>query len=676
MPALLQDIKKGKTQTSVDFVNRAFKESKTHMQNLYRNWALTLAWWRGDQNVDFSTTTSRFYKNTKSPWQARVIANKMLPLVRQQVSRMSQSSPAWVVDPATSDEEDIQVAHTSTKVMQSEWKKLEMDLLLLRALYWQETTGSAFMKVIWDADSGDEISVQTKNIEVELLDQLAEQMGFEAPPELITLNQGMINVSVVPSFNLIVDPTAAVWKETSYCIESNLRTMDWVTEHHGNKWSEKLSETNEAELFLYPYSYSASGERLPKKGVLVQDFMVKHTKKFPNGQHLVMADDQVLHKSDLPFDHGKLPYAHFISIYDPSSFWGTCVAEQVRSSQARYNRLLSGIVDHINLTSKVQWLIPREARCSQITNKPGQNIEFNGRFPPVQTQPRPIPAYVERTLERTDNDMQDISSLHRVSQGQNEPGVRSAKAIQSLQGSDDEVFGPNLAFYNQALKNVGELVIKTIYQFADEERIAETVGEFNEQEVTTFTNADLVGRSQGDYFKVRLKMASVQTMSRTARESQVGNLLELGVLHPERDRDAILGLIGMSDSLSVFDQYAAERMRQWKEVERIIAGEQVAPVFGENHRVHIDSIKKFISSGRRNTIDPKQLQAVQQHMVAHMQMMAKEMQLEANLMGVNDGTSPDTRTNGTPSSGRTSPGGRSGSQAGSRRPQNNRVRSS
>ena len=127
MTASLQEIKKSKSQTSVDFVEKAFRESKPHMQNLYRQWALTIAWYGGEQNVDFSSTSHQFYKNTKHPWQARLVANKMLPLVRQQVARMSQTKPAWIVDPATSDEEDIQIANTSTKILQSEWQKLEMD---------------------------------------------------------------------------------------------------------------------------------------------------------------------------------------------------------------------------------------------------------------------------------------------------------------------------------------------------------------------------------------------------------------------------------------------------------------------------------------------------------------------------------------------------------------------
>ena len=671
MPVSLNDIKKNNKDSSIDFVNNAYNDSKTYMQNLYRQWALNLAWFRGDQNVDFSTSRSQFVKNTKNPWQARIVANKILPLVRQQVARLADPRPTWIVDPATSDEEDIQIANTSTKVLQAEWIKLGLDLLLLRTLFWQETTGSAFMKVVWDPDAGDEFQAVTQNVEADLLRQMSEMMGVEAPPDLVTLNQGEMNVSVVPAFNLIIDPVSAVFDESPYAIESNLRTIDWITDRYGNKWKGKLTETSEAEIFLYPYTYNANGDRMPKHGVLVQELTVKKGKRFKDGQHLVVADGEVLHFGKLPFDHGKLPYAPFLSIYDPSSSWGTCAAEQIRPQQARYNRILSGIVDHINLTAKVQWLTHASAKCNQITNKPGQNIIWHGNIAPTQTQPKALPAYVERTLSRTEDDMQDTASLHRVSQGQNEPGVRSAKAVLALQETDNEVNGPSRAFFNNGMITLGRLTIQTIFQYATEERIAETVGDFGNQETTTFINSDLVGRSRGDYFKVRLKLGAVNTMSRMARTEQVGNLLELGVLHPQKDRDVILGLIGLSDSMSVFDKYAAERARQFKEIERIIAGEQVQPTMFENHEIHIASIEKFISSGRRNSLEPKQLQAIQMHLLDHFKMQGMEMKLKALALGVppngpDNGANPRPARPGANSGNSGSPGGRTGSRAGNR----------
>lgn len=622
----LHEVKPSKKGSVEAFIKERFDDNRTRMVDFHREWALTLAWVRGHQNVDFNVKTNTWIRPKTNPWQTRLISNLLLPMVRNKVARQTAVRPVWDVIPATPDPDDIEIARTSTKIARHKWITLDMTRTLIRTLFWQSTCGNCFMKVGWDKEAGDEIQIPSRDIEDELISQFMALNGIEEAPETINIRQGEEFVDVVPPFNISVDPLVALFEESPYVIESNIRSIDWIVDKFGTKWKDKIGETDSADVLIHPFVFSETTEKTNRRGVLVHELYIEKSRQFKNGSYALMADGQFLvTPTKFPFDHGKKPYIHYMEIYDPVSMWGTCVAQQTRGNQARYNRIQSVITDHINLTSKVQWLIPRRAQVTAITNKPGQNIEYSGNIQPSQTKPSNIPMYVENTLERTRRDMQDTSSLHNVSQGQNEPGVRSGRAILALQDTDDSIEGPTFLWLDNAIARTGVLVLKIINQFVAQEQILQLVGEFNELETLTYTGAMLQGKNSGDYFDVRVKTLGRQSMSRATREAQVTGFIEIGLLDPIRDRDTIFAMLGDADTMTIVDEEAIDRTRQWNEIQRMLQGEQVQVLIGENHGVHLTTIKKFMASSKRDKASPESLQMIQEHVVQHMNMQAGEL---------------------------------------------------
>lgn len=630
----LIDIKRGKKDSVESFVTKAMEDHRSRMSSIYRQWAIQLAWTRGHQNVDFDLKTRKWVSKARESWRARLSTNLMLPLVRHTVSRIMQSRPIWDVVPATPDEEDIQIANVSSKVCKDLWVRQDMDIKALRTLFWMCTTGNAFMRVGWDSEEGDEVKVKTLNIERELIERFIEVLGITAAevPEEFSLNAGECYIEPVTPFNMACDPLSNIFEDSLWAIESELRSIDWICNKFGNKWKDKLSTTHDVEIFLYPYIYNENTVT-PKEGVVTYSLYLKKSQRFKDGLYCFIADNKILDgPRPNPYEHGDTPYGHFLEIYDPASVWGTCSAEQIRPDQAQYNNVKSNITDHFNKVSRIQWLNPMNSGVTAITNRPGEIINYKFPFKPEQTQPKPLPAYVERMLERTRRDMQDTSSYHNVSQGQNDPGVRSAKAVLALQDADDTVLGPTILWFNRSLERIGRLALQTIAQYTTDDRTVSIVGEYNEQEILSYTRDDLVGNSPGDYFNVRVKTSSHQAMSRISREQQMLGLIEMGVLDPKRDRLTILGFIGLADSMSLFEEYASDRTRQWNEIQAMIAGQQINPTEGENHEVHIKTIKKFIASSKRNKIDPNILKIIQQHMDGHYQLQALEVAKQMSYM--------------------------------------------
>jgi len=621
----LFEMKKGKKPSIIDFVNNKFMANRANMNMMYRSWMLNLAWIRGYQNVDYDYVNKTFIKNKRDPWRPRLISNLMLPLVRKLIANLTYIHPIWDVIPATSDEEDIQISNVSTKIARYIWEHTDMSLKLVRLLGWQCACGNAFFKVGWDATVGDEIEIEAKHLEQELLQQVMEMMGIGQTPEKIKVNEGDVFIEPISPFNVIFDDVSVV-QDSDWIIESNIRSLDWVTEKFGNKYK-GLPQTDEHSILIFPAIYNdnqkPSGSR---KGVLVHELFIKRkSKMFPKGLHAIIAGgEHVITPQDNPFEHGQIPYSHFLEIYDPSSLWGTSIAEQVRPNQAEYNKIRSGVIEQVNMMSQLQWLNPKQSEVTEFTNKPGQVYNYKYPYKPEQQQPKPLPAYIERSLDRIRMDIQDTASSHDVSEGKNAPGVRAGKTVLALQDADDSVIGPVLLWFDDRLSYTGRLALQTFSQFTTAEKVLNITGDFNQLETINFIGSMVKGKNKGDYFNVRVKTYGRQMMSRSGRESLASMLIQNQVLNPVTDKEKILRILGTADLISVYDENAADVTRQYKEIEDMITGQPVPVTLGQNHVVHKDTIKKYISSSKWDKLQPEQKQIVIQHLQAHMQQEVQE----------------------------------------------------
>lgn len=618
--ANLYDVKKGTKGSVSKFILDRFEDHRTDMAETHRIWMLNLAWVRGQQNRDYDKKNRKWTDyNKDKPWNARLIANLMLPVIRRNVAQLVQNTPPWDVIPATTDEKDIQISHVSNKTIISYWQKLEMIKKLIQIAFWQSTCSSAFLKVGWDAKLGDEIETESNLVENSILRQFMEAAGLNVVPKTIPGNEGDLFISTVPPFNLMFD-NVPLMEDSLFSIESQIRTKDWIVDKYGTKFK-KLDENVEAEMFLSPLLFNSTNR--PKHGIVTHELYTKPFGRNKEGLHSIItgAGEVIVAPKDNPYEHKELPYSHFLEIYDPGSLYGTSTAEQIRPQQAKYNRIQSVVLDNLGQMANLQWLNPSGSGVKSFTNLPGRVIHHTAGRAPSQVQPKGLPTYVHVELDRTKLDIQDTASNHDVSEGKAEPGLRSGKAVTALQDADDSIKGPVLAWWDLALARTGRLALQTLAQFLKEDRLLEITGDYSAIETLQVSGEKLRGKSKGDYFKVRVKGYGRQPMSRSAREGFVRVLVEMGLLHPQTDKELLLNIIGASDLLQVFDRSAMDRVRQAKEIDQIKQGqgEKVRIWFGQNHEAHINSIKKFMSGSNWDELDDKIKTDISSHLRQHIE---------------------------------------------------------
>ena len=624
----LHEVKRGKKDSVIGFMKKGFDSYQQAMVDTHRDWALTIAWTRGHQNVDFNSKTRKWEQQRRRAWQARLITNLMLPVVKSKVAKGAINKPIWDVPPATPDPKDQDISKISTKVLEHYWQLSNMTQKLLQMLYFRSTTGNGIFKVGWKESSGKKIKkLNTADIDPELLETFKNEIGIDVIPEEIEIDEGDLLIDVTSPFNLSFDPLVTLMDNNEWGIETQLVSLDWVIGNFGNKWKDKLTEKQVTDRLIHPLMFNTGSEARMEKGILIHELFIKHGSLYPKGFHCLTAGDEFLKTPrDLPFDHGELPWVHFIENIDPLSLWGHSDAQQIRPEQARYNQVKSVIQDHINKVGRIPWLIPFGSVRS-IANQPGENIIFKGPQAPAQAQPANLPSYIERTLFTSKQDIQDVASFHNVSQAQSEPGLQSGRAVLALQDADEAIEAPTREWFDISLAKTGYLALRLITQNVSSDQILQITGQFGQLETLTFTGNMLQGNSeQADYFKVRVKTYGRHQLTRAGREAHISTLIQLGQLRPGEHDQIIREMLNSGYTDMIAEKEESSRTRQYKELEFMMQKKQQIPVItGEDHGMHLDTIKRFLASGLREDADAESIQIIEQHYQEHLKMQAAEL---------------------------------------------------
>ena len=108
----------------VKFVGEQLQKCKRDAYELQAY--LNISYFLGKQWIKADKTTNRLVEPPMEPWQVRYVANKVQPIVRTELAKMTKNKFVMYVNPATTDNNDIRAARVAEKVV--EWAEYELGL--------------------------------------------------------------------------------------------------------------------------------------------------------------------------------------------------------------------------------------------------------------------------------------------------------------------------------------------------------------------------------------------------------------------------------------------------------------------------------------------------------------------------------------------------------------------
>lgn len=486
-----------------------YGKCKNQMDPIKRQWYLNMAFYKGDQYVDF--IGGRIINIPMPSNRAKLVVNRIKPVVRTEVARLTSQEPSAEVVPASNEETDVMAAQAAEAVFNSCRTRLNLQGILRQAAWWCSVTGVGYIKTYWDKD-----------------------YEYEDPNGQVAYGDHCYT-SVSP-FNIMVpDLLLEDIEEQPYVLNAFTKSLDWVKMHYPevmerDGWKPTVISSNEIMETQYLNTKSTQGNSATPDSCLVVEAWIKPncTALLPKGGRVLMIDDLVVdaNTEGIPYRHGQYPFAKIDSIQS-GSYYGTSVIEDLIPLQREINRTRSQLIESRNLTSKPGFFYRTGSLdVNKWTSAPGQAIDIKPGSEYPQAIPLPqIPAYVEQMQDRFLQDVEDISGQHQVSKGNAPAGVTAGTAIQFLQEADNSYMATTHSSIEDAMKKVAHQTIALAIEFYDSARLIKYVGRDGQVNAKYLSQADI--KSGTD---IRIEGGSSLPVSKAARIALFMDLMTRGAI--------------------------------------------------------------------------------------------------------------------------------------------------
>ena len=494
----------------IDWVNKQFTECKTNRWKHERQWYINLAFYFGRQNISIldtpgSTRSFKLYTPPAPYYRARPVVNKIRPLIRAEMSKLTAQKPNAFIVPASGDDRDMYAANAGEQIWDSLFRTHNIHQIIRRAIFWTSVTGNGFIKTYWDEDK----------------------------PDYASDTMGDICLDSVTPFHLFFPDLKCVdIEDQKYVIHAMNKPVAELELAYGKKI--ELEKTS-GDLLEESFSAVMGVEDDKKKAetVLVLEMWVKpgRCKEMPNGGMISVAGQTVLYyEEEWPYMHKQYPFSHIRHV-ETGKFYGDSTITDLIPLQREYNRTRGQIIESKNRMAKPQLAAEiGSIDPNKVTSEPGQIIMYRPGFnPPMPIPLQGLPSYVLEEQDRIQNDMDEISGQHEVSRGQVPPGVTAATAISYLQEQDESKLSYTFDSIEECVEKVAYQTLTYVKQYWDTPRMVRITGEDGSFDVLAFQGSDL-----RDNTDIRVEAGSALPTSRAAKQSFIMDLMKMGFIDPQK----------------------------------------------------------------------------------------------------------------------------------------------
>lgn len=617
-------------------VSEIWKQRDTFKYTMERIWYEAIAFYMGEQYVEWSDQTKRLMVPEADSHRVRMTVNLMMPIIQTAKSRVYKQTPVWDVIPSSSDQSDVNRAALAKNIFEANWYRLDMDRHIIHMLDWVFTTGNCFIKQVWDPDKGTPVLVPNADGEVTVEDPV---------------NLGDITASVVSPYSMLVDSNATNFEDAEWCIESNLVSRAELEARYGKQKIKNVPTDGTTASLSTHFSFKerikfltgAVGRSMSSHlyDMTASDVVVVHEvwirpKTYGNkmrreGRHAIIAGGTVLKSTKFPYAHGELPYCHFQEIPVPGRLWATSTAQMMIPIQKDYNRTKSQIIENRNLMGNPKWLVPKNSGIEKtaIDDKPGEVLEYNFGSKPEMVQPSPLPSYIQNILSHHRADLEDVSSVHEVSRAEAPGEIRSGRGVLALIEQDESRVNLTIKLFEKQLERLGRQHLAIVAQYVREERLGRLVGDSDELAVFSYSGNDLLSPAQAfvesNVFDVKVRSTAGLPHSRAGKLAMLETLTQTGAIDPRQnpvEKKLFMEALDLGSVSNVMNNSRVHRTKQLREIEEMKNGMPVQVAEWHDHDLHIDTLKKYMNSSEYDSLDPFAQQMLSQHLEEHEQVKA------------------------------------------------------
>ena len=305
-------------------VEEDFTRRRAERKALERGWQLNMNFVCGNQYCDLDAAGELADEQKRYFWQNRRVFNHVAPAVDMRLAKLSRIRPSLVVRAASEEESDRFSASLASALLSAAQEDMDLDGVISAATLWSEICGTAFYKVMWNAEGGRAVGVSESGKKLrEGNVTVAAVSPFEIYPLSLSVEELCDQPSIIHAKALSVEEIYALY-------------------------GVKLAGRDVDEFSLAPFTRPGNGSDGVKTTAVRHGFEIvieryeRPTAQKPNGRLTVVAGGKLLYDGELPYINGnegdrEYPFVKQTSIPLAGSFFGTSVVERLIPIQRAYN---------------------------------------------------------------------------------------------------------------------------------------------------------------------------------------------------------------------------------------------------------------------------------------------------------------------------------------------------
>lgn len=564
---------------SADKLVAAFNKLKTARETMDRQWKVNLSFYKGYQWVFWNKDTNRIEslptaEGDKPRYRIRLTSNQVIGGSNRLLAMLTKTKPTVYATPGNTDASSLKAAKLAEKLYEYWWDYFQLTEKLYEALMWSIVAGQGYWRITWDKNAAEKtqfvVDPNNNIITDDSLKQIylseANKMGL--PEEMIYkfIALGDIKIDVLSPFEVYMDPTPSVAGEARYAVCKRAMPLEHIKAEFGiTVPADSIPETFEAVN-----TYRTSGKVDNQTKVVYYGYYLP-SMELPKGRYVIWIEgpNKILHDEDWPYPTHDLPIVKFPGLRIPGQVYDSSIVEHVIPLQKDFNKTLSSIVEHKNLTLKPQWMAPANSLRVKLTNEPGAVFPFNGQIPPTRIEIPSIPPHIFEHLHYLKKQIDEMFFQVEVNQGQVPPNVETGIAIDLLQETATDALAPMVKSMEDALCIAGKLMLALAKEYYIEERIVNIKGSTGKSQVKAFKGSDIDSSSN-----ITIETGSSLPRSRAARQARIMQLVQTGII----DMRKAYKFFDSADLRSIGANFEADEAKAAREYDALLAGDPINPI--------------------------------------------------------------------------------------------------
>ena len=599
--------------------DKKLKSYQNQRTNFERQWHENLAFYSGRQWIVFTKNPNGGFQLQEQPaqdkWRVRHTANRILRIIRSEVTKLNKEEPQFYCVPASTEESDRLAAMAGDAIAEYILRTKYFNLKRMEAVFWSCICGTSFLKNYYD-ETKEDVDGQPGRIDfeavtpfhlfvpnlqvIDIQEQACVIHARTMDPEAVYNSYGVDIKPGTDSSSVLLDSRFLTSMGIKHQKEEN--KMCYVKEN----WVKPCREFPQGAMFvtsegkvIYVYEPQVDMQLEGNSMMNTPQLPGMEMPQMPTGMPMTPpvgqsppALDGVQPNTELdqssilppksteegledyqyqyPMPHGRFPFAK-IDHVPTGMFYARSVIQDLIPLQKEYNRTRSVMLENRNLAGKPQWsYVTGSIDPRKFTSKPGLLLPVQLGFdaPKALEQPE-LPSSVVAELEVTTKDMDDVASQFEISKGRTPPGVEAASAIAYLQEENDTIMHHTVVSLEAAVQETGIQVLANVHDFWPQDRIVKMTSKNQFMEVRQFKAMDL-----NPLMDFRVEPGSMAPRSMAAKQAFITELMKMGVIEPTK----ALKYLQMSETTKLYDEMMLDNRHAQRENVSMAMGQELTKV--------------------------------------------------------------------------------------------------